>query len=125
MSTLTTNNCVDIDYETIRLAMNNEPYWMSMAGNDSKYVEAAVNQGIDPYLEACFVPDRGDKYQWVRGKLDCVVSVESLPVLLRRLFEMDDEDNEGGPGMLASDIILTLGLDEHGKYVGREALGLD
>lgn len=96
-----------------------EPYTMSLVGEDKDSVIAAVNQGIDAYLEACFVPSRGDSYSagerkftatsdsehWKIGDevvhtrtLECVVSPESLIVLIRRLLEGADE------GCLASAI---------------------
>jgi len=89
----------------------------------------AVNKGIDGHLEACFCPNRGDRYDGGKRKagklvlcrtLECSVSIESLPVLLRRLSDFDDE---AGP-RLASDIFTVLGFNECGKFVGREALGL-
>ena len=89
----------------------------------------AVNEGIDSHLEACYCPDRGDQYDGGQRKarklvlchtLECSVSVESLPVLLRRLSDLKDE---AGP-RLASDILTVLGFNEYGKFVGREALGL-
>ena len=49
-----------------------------------------------------------------------MVSRESLPVLLRRLFELDDEAAD----RLASDILTVLGIDEYGRIVGREAVGV-
>ena len=57
--------------------------------------------------------------------LECVVSVESLPVLLRRLCESDlggDPDVQSEGNRLASDILMVLGINEYGRYVGREAL---
>jgi len=83
-----------VDYDTIRQAMNGEAFTMSLTDTDEiKAVIEAVNEGIDSYLEACFCPDRGDRYEGGKRKagklvlcrtLECVVSVESLPVLLRR-----------------------------------------
>jgi hypothetical protein len=125
LGTLVTNNCVTVSYDLIREAMKGEPYTLQGAGNDGKHVEKAVNQGIDSRLEACFCPSRGDRFEWKGGKLHCVVSVESFPVLVRRLFEMDNDENEGEPGLLASDMLMTLGFNDSGKLVGREALGLD
>ena len=88
-----------VDYTTIRKAMGNEPFTMSLTDTDEiKAVIAAVNEGIDSHLEACYCPDRGDRYEGGKRKagkilicrtLDCVVSVESLPVLLRRLCESE------------------------------------
>ena len=36
---------------------------MSLVAEDRQKVIAAVNQGIDAYLEACFVPGRGDSFR--------------------------------------------------------------
>ncbi len=72
-------------------------------------------------------PERGDRYEGGDRKagkivlcrtLECAVSPESLPVLLRRLCETD---NEAGMS-LASDILIVLGFDESSEFVGREAL---
>ena len=124
-----------VSYETVRQAMNGAPYTMSLTGPcDIQAVVAAVNQGIDSHLEACYCPERGDRYgggQREAGKLvlcrtlECTISVESLPVLLRRLCELDLNDppvEEEGMS-LASNILETLGINEYGKYVGRAALG--
>ena len=53
-----------VDYATVRQAMNNEPFTMSLTDTDEiKAVIEAVNEGIDSHLEACFCPDRGDRYE--------------------------------------------------------------
>ena len=123
-----------VDYDTIRRAMANEPFTMSLTDEDEiRAVIAAVNEGIDAHLEACYCPDRGDRYEGGKrraGKLvlcrtlECVVSVESLPVLLRRLCESDlgDADVEAEGNRLASDILMVLGINEYGEFVGREML---
>ncbi len=119
-----------VTYDAVRKAMNGEPFTMSLTDTDEiQAVIDAVNQGIDAHLEACFCPDRGDRYdggQRKAGKLvlcrtlECSVSPASLPVLLRRLCELDDS-----AGMrLAADILMVLGFDYSGKFVGRAALGL-
>ena len=125
-----------MDYETVRQAMNSEPFTMSLTDDDEiKAVVAAVNQGIDAHLEACYCPDRGDRYEGGKRKagklilcrtLECAVSVESLPTLLRRLCESDlgDSETESAGMRLASDILMVLGINEYGTFVGREALGL-
>jgi len=92
-------------------------YHMSLVAEDRQRVIAAVNQGIDAYLEACFVPGRGDSFRLktppgIRGtisgpRLECKVSPESLPVLVRRLMESEDENAES----LASDICQTLEIE--------------
>lgn len=116
-------NCCRIDYSLVRQAMSGEPYHMSLVSTDAALVEKAVNQGIDGHLEACFVPDRGDRFDWRGHRLECTVSIESLPTLLRRLSEI--EDDEGEAAMLVDDMLSTLGFNEYGRLVGREALGLD
>jgi hypothetical protein len=92
-------------------------YSMSLVGEDQPTVIAAVNQGIDAYLEACFVPGPGDSFRLktppgilgrISGRrLECKVSPESLRVLGRRLMESDDERAES----LASDICQTLAIE--------------
>jgi hypothetical protein len=124
-----------VTYKAVRRAMGRQPYTMSLTDTtEIRAVVEAVNQGIDAHLEACYCPDRGDSYEGGErraGKLvlcrslDCVVSVESLPVLLRRLFELDTTDDVVDAAMsLGGDILLTLGFDECGQFVGREAVGL-
>ena len=123
-----------MDYETVRKAMDGEPFTMSLTDEDEiKALIAAVNEGIDAHLEACFCPSRGDRYEGGKrraGKLvlcqtlECVVSPESLPTLLRRLCESDlgDADVEAEGNRLAADILMVLGVNEYGEFVGREAL---
>jgi len=124
-----------VAYDSIRKAMDGEPYTMSLTDTDDiRAVIEAVNQGIDSHLEACFCPDRGDRYEGGRRKagnltlcrtLECCVSVESLPVLLRRLFDLDAGADVMDAAMSLGDaILMTLGFDEYGMFVGREALGL-
>src|SRR5579859_6414608 len=89
-------------------------YAMSLVGEDRQIVIDAVNQGIDSHLEACFVPDRGDSFRLqtpdgIEGRisgarLECRLSAESLPVLVRRLMESGNEAAES----LASSICQTL-----------------
>lgn len=119
-----------VTYDAVRKSMNGEPFTVSLTEPDEiQAVINAVNQGIDGYLEACYCPDRGDRYEGGKRKagklvlchsLDCSVSPASLPVLLRRLCELDDS-----AGMrLAGDILMVLGFNDYGKLVGREAMGL-
>lgn len=125
----------EVSYEAIRTAMKGEPFTMSLTDTDEiRAVIEVVNQGIDAHLEACFVPERGDSYtggKRTAGKLvlchslDCRISPESLPVLLRRLCELDgDKELVEAASSLASDILCVLGINEYGEFVGREALGL-
>lgn len=124
-----------VTYKAVRRAMGGESYTMSLTDTtEIRAVVEAVNQGIDAHLEACYCPDRGDRYEGGERKagklvlcrsLDCTVSPESLPVLLRRLFELDTTDDVVDAAMsLGGDILMTLGFDEYGQFVGREAVGL-
>ena len=120
--------CV-VTYDAVRNAMNGESFSMVAAGWDQlAAIAEAVDQGIDAHLEACFVPDRGDEYEPVgrvggrqARKMKCVISVESMPTLLRRLFEDGGDASIG----VASSIMSSLGFNDAGEHVGREALGLE
>ena len=62
----------------------------------------AVNKGIDPSLEA-FVDSTFDEKI---GR--CLIAPSELPILLRRLFEAEDEES----WTLRSDILSDLGIEE-------------
>ena len=124
-------NGFTITYATVRRAMDGKPFTMSLTSKDEiEAIVAAVNQGIDSRLQACFCPGLGDRYAKgnrtigetvVCHTLECSVSVESFPTLVRRLFESENEIGWD----LASNMLYVLGFDEYGKFVGREALGLE
>lgn len=114
---LQNSNLCRITYAAIR-EVADEFYEMELVGEDAEVCVEAVNMGIDSRLQACSIKGR-DSYEWVNGRLVCSVSKESLPVLIRRLIE----DTEEGYS-LGESILTTLGFDDCGKYVGREALGL-
>ncbi len=82
-----------------------EHYPMELNRDDALAVRTAVNQGIDGHLEACNAPHRGDAYDWDGRRLNCQVSRESLPTLVRRLMEAGD-----GRG-LASSICENLEIE--------------
>jgi hypothetical protein len=104
-------------------------YSMSLVGDDIQAVINAVNIGIDAHLTACNCPERGDSFEvgdrsitatsetkhWKKGDklqlaqtLECKVSAESLPVLLRRLEDCDDE----AAWSIRDAILSTLGIEE-------------
>jgi hypothetical protein len=111
-----------------------EPYEMEMHGNDAVVLAQAILVGIDSHLEACFVEERGDQClsQQVAhiatlneqkviapfctrpNFLKLVISPKSLPVLLRRLLEMDfgDTDLRDTARSLAEDILSAIGLGD-------------
>ena len=143
LKTVTNQNNGQISYEAIRIAMQGKPYPMSLADDrEIEVVTHAVNLRIDSRLQSCFC--ELDSYEavdnapkWKKGDevvlartLECSVSPDSLPVLLRRLFEDteyvgEDGDDQDVGSLLAENILMTLGFDETGRLVGREALGLD
>lgn len=59
-----------------------------------------------------------------RGRMELSLSPESLPVLLRRLTELDNpedpEQESDHPGSLVSDILDTLGFDDTGRLRPKE-----
>jgi hypothetical protein len=148
-NTFSQENMVKVKYGEVRKAhrkySGDKPFDMRLSPEDAAPFVHAVNMGIDSHLEACFVPARGDKVsvnsrqiavlndQPVHGLpvkaakqyLDVEISAESLPVLLRRLYEdMPDGGKDGGmadKGMsLASSMMMTLGFNDTGKFVGRD-----
>ena len=103
-------------------ATNSNPFTMSIRCQDEWAVIAkCVNVGIDSYLEA--IIDAQEEFD--NG--ECRVTPSNLCVLLRRLSEISfDTDEEWDTATSLQDSILTvLGFDDTGKYVGREALGLE
>jgi len=90
-------------------ATKNGPYVITckLQSEDYQAIAAAVNQGIDSRLEACFVPARGDRFHRTASKLECCLSPESLPVLVRRLMEVDNEP----ANLLAIGICQTLNIE--------------
>ena len=115
------NLCV-VTYDAVREAMDGEPFTMTVTDEDEfEAIKAAVNQGIDAHLEACFSPDREDVCEVSGGRASLSFSPESMPVLLRRLSEVG---SEAGYSLISS-ILMTLGFNDAGEHVGREALGLE
>ena len=118
--------------ESVRKAMAEEGithYTMSLVGEDIEAVIQAVNIGIDAHLTACNCLERGDSYEhgerslaassdtkyWKSGDkltlartLECRVSAESLPVLLRRLGDAGSE----AAWSLRSAVLSTLNIEE-------------
>lgn len=132
MNTFQNGNLCEITYDAVRVAMKGEPFTMSVTNRDEvAAIVAAANQGIDSHLEACNCPERGDTYGDGERKvgelvvcrsMDCVVSVESLPTLLRRLFELEHEDTdvEDAGRSLADSILDVLGFDDCGRWHERD-----
>lgn len=98
-----------ITYAEIITACKGKVYRAVFKGDDAILVKAAVNQGIDAHLEACFVAGK-DAYDVQGSWIHCYVSPESLPVLMRRLCESGKTGS-----ILASDILSSLGLEGEGE----------
>ena len=128
------SNLETITYSQVREA-HPEPYEMVMRGNSAAVLAQAILVGIDSRLEACFVEERGDRClsqqvahiatlndekvitpQAARPNyLSVVFSATSLPVLLRRLCELEyggDTDLQDEARCLADDILETIGLGD-------------
>lgn len=122
-NTFTQEMLVPVTYRAVREAMNGAMFPFTVRNrNEVNAVIAAVNQGIDSHLEACNCPEESDGYTPDGRGLDCIVSEHSLPVLLRRLYELDTGDeavNDAGMS-LASSIMTCLGFNDCGVFVGRE-----
>lgn len=80
-------------YAKITALCANRPYDMILRNKfEIDFIVSLISKGIDSYLEACFVPERGDKYILTAGALSCVISPESLCCLVRRIIESDNEE---------------------------------
>jgi hypothetical protein len=123
------SDMIDIPYTAIVEACGGKHYPMTLAPEEAAWVIAAVNIGIDSHLEACNVPQRGDSYKWISvplgttkwlRRLECKVSPQSLPTLLRRLNELEFEtEDDRWPLDLVESILTTLGFDDAGNFVGK------
>ncbi len=130
-----TSNLGTITYSQV-LEAHPEPYEMELRGDSADVLAQAILVGIDSHLEACFVEERGDQCLFHRvahiatlndekviapccdsrpNSLSVVVSATSLPVLLRRLSELEyggDTDLQDAARSLADDILETIGLGD-------------
>ena len=130
-----TSNLGTITYTEVQEA-NTDPYEMVMRGEAAVVLAQAILVGIDSHLEACFVKERGDRclsqpevhiatlndekviapYCCNQpNSLSVVFSAKSLPVLLRRLCELEyggDTDLQDEARCLADDILATIGLGD-------------
>jgi hypothetical protein len=129
-----TGNLGTITYSQVQEA-HPEPYEMEMHGNDAVVLAQAILVGIDSHLEACFVKERGDQclsqqvahIATLNGEkviapycnhpnfLKLVISPKSLPVLIRRLCELEyggNTDLQDVARSLADDILATIGLGD-------------
>jgi hypothetical protein len=131
MSSFDTGNGT-VTYETVRQAMNGKPLTMSLTAEDkSCAVVEAVNEGIDDHRETCYRLDRGDRYGegerlverlFLCRTLECTISPESMPVLLRRLCESElggDPEVQVEGNWLANDILNCLGIIDYDEQPNR------
>jgi len=130
--TICNSDLVQVPYSTVLRAIertDNAPFTMTIrCAIEWAAIAQCVNQGIDAHLEACCLQGI-DQYD--NG--NCSVTPHSLCVLLRRFGDTEFRDTEDHTAdeiwdaatSLQSSILMVLGIDEYGKYVGREALGLE
>lgn len=132
MKYVSNSDMIKIPYSEILKAIeltDSDPFTMTIRSNvEWRVIANCVNQGIDSHLEA--ITD--SSFDASTG--ECSVSPQDLCVLLRRLGDYDfTEEDETDPDndewskaiSLQSSILTVLGFNDYGKYVGREALGLD
>lgn len=122
----TNGNLCGISYGHVLDAINetdSDPFEMTVKSQEEWSVIAkCVNIGIDGHLEA--ITDAPKEFDFG----DCNISPHNLCILLRRLSEghayENDSDWEIGRQILDG-ILTTIGFDDAGDFVGREALGLE
>ncbi len=131
-NTITNCQLVSVPYSTVLKAIeatDSDPFTMTIRCDvEWTAIAQCVNRGIDVYLEACFI-----KGTDIFDNGYCEFSPQSLCVLLRRLedteFKATDEhsaeDLWDAATSLQSSILMVLGIDDYGQYVGREAMGLE
>ena len=129
--TICNSDLVQVPYSTVLRAIertDSAPFTMTIrCATEWAAIAQCVNQGIDSHLEA--ICDPSDVFD--NG--NCSVTPHSLCVLLRRLGDTEFQATENhvadelwdASTSLQSSILMVLGIDEYGKYVGREALGLE
>ena len=130
--TICNSMLVEIPYSTVLRAIedtSSNPFTMTIRCQaEWSAIAQCVNQGIDAYLEACNLQGQ-DSYD--NGH--CSVTPHSLCVLLRRLGDTNFRDTDehsadeiwDAATSLQSDILIVLGIDDDGQYIGREAMGLE
>ena len=131
-NTICNSQLVQVNYSTVLRAIedtDSDPFPMTIrCSAEWTAITQCVDRGIDSHLEACNLQGI-DRYD--NG--NCSVSPKSLCVLLRRLgdteFRDTDEHNADdlwdAAASLQSSIFAVLGINESGKYVGREEMGLE
>ena len=129
--TICNSQLVQVPYSTVLRAIeatDSDPFTMTIRCSlEWAAIAQSVNQGIDSYLEAICDPHD------VFDNGHCSITPHSLCVLLRRLGDTEFKATEGHTSddiwdavtSLQTSILTVLGIDEYGKYVGREALGLE
>tara|TARA_R110002072_G_scaffold287242_1_gene452570 strand:+ start:12831 stop:13235 length:405 start_codon:yes stop_codon:yes gene_type:complete len=131
-ATITNSDLIELPYSTVRKAIEatgSDPFPMLIrCPIEWAAIAQCVNRGIDSHLEA--ICDPADVFENT-GR--CEVTPHSICVLLRRLGDTDFKDNDqhsaediwDAATSLQSSILMVLGIDEYGQYVGREELGLE
>lgn len=129
--TICNSQLVQVPYSTVLRAIertDSDPFTMTIRCDiEWAAIAQCVNQGIDSYLEAICDP------RDVFDNGNCSVTPHSLCVLLRRLgdtefqaFQNHTADELWDAAIsLQSSIFTVLGIDDSGRYVGREVMGLE
>lgn len=122
---------IQVPYSTVLTAIentNSNPFRMTICCQaEWTAIAQCVNQGIDAYLEVVCHPDD------VFNNGFCSLTPHSLCVLLRRLGDTDYRDTKecsadeiwDAANSLQSCVLTVLGIDDDGRFVGRDVMGLD
>ena len=129
--TICNSDLVQVPYSTVLQAIeatDSDPFTMTIRCSiEWAAIATCVNAGIDSHLEA--ICDSNDVFD--NGR--CSVTPHSLCVLLRRMgdTEFRDAGQHAADDLwdaamsLQSSILMVLGIDDSGQYIGREAMGLE
>lgn len=113
-------NCTtdDATYEALRSELvrrqGDKPFPMQLNGTDYAVFAQTWNMGIDSHLEA--LTERSTVKQ-VGHRVHVSIHPEELPVLVRRLFELGENDDsedydDEKPDSLARSILYCVGLED-------------
>jgi len=97
--------------EVITNAMNGEPFPMELIGKDAEVMSRGVNQGIDSHMEGL----TESSFDGNQKRLFCTIAPNEMVILLRRLWELAENDgNDAALDLQSSilDILETEGILE-------------
>lgn len=88
-----------------------EKYEWLLAGEDAEVMVKVVNAGIDSRLEGITTSSFGWVKNVVGTRLGCNIAPQDMPVVLRRLGEMEDEGDDNAGSLLDSILEVEYGVE--------------